>query len=305
MKIRVLDRILVCIAGLVLICLCGCLIAQVLFGVPVSTIVTDYINGLTDGVRVAVISVSLVLLAAIGLYCFLLLFRRRAGKRGFVTQETDNGDVHIAIKAMETMVAKCVEHHPEMKLTHVNIDPIKGGVDVFVKISLASGVSIPLAVGALQREATQYLTACSGVDVRDVCVQVETNSNTAPNCPYLVPELLLPRETAAEEPRDERPAHQRIFGREQEPVTGPEPAPVQPEVPTEEKPAEEKPAEEKPVEETPEVPEEAPAEEPADETPAVDETIDEKITAAAEGMSATALEDLISQAGHTASEPEE
>ena len=192
MKIRIADRVLVALAGLVLLTVCAGVVAQVFFDAKIidtAGLLGAVFTAEEGKLPLIVIGVAAALLL-IGLYCVCMLFRRRRGKKGFVMQQTENGELAIAIKAMEGLVHKCVECHPELKLVHTHLEPGKDGVTVDLRIALASGVSIPLAVGALQKQIRQYITACSGVDVKEVRVQVDTTSDKVAESPYAVPELL-------------------------------------------------------------------------------------------------------------------
>ena len=116
----------------------------------------------------------------------------------------------ISLKAMEALTHQCVDSHPEMKLNAMRIEPEKDGVTVKVHITLASGVSIPLAVGALQKQIRTYLTSCSGVDVKEVCVQVDTSADQAKDSPYAVQGVIAPAAApllqASEAKKEEVPA---------------------------------------------------------------------------------------------------
>jgi NADH:ubiquinone oxidoreductase subunit K len=191
MKIRILDRLLVALAGLVLLALCAGVVAQVFCNVPVTDYIDQWLATPDQTVTIVTIAVAAALLI-VGIYCVCMMFRHRKGKRGFVLQKTENGELSIAIKAMEHLVQQCVESHPEMKLNSIRIDPEKDGVTVHVRITLASGVSIPLAVGALQKQVRTYLTSCSGVDVREVRVQVDTSADQAKDSPYAVQGIIAP-----------------------------------------------------------------------------------------------------------------
>lgn len=192
MKIRIADRVLVALAGLVLLAVCGAVVAQVFFDAKI--IDTAGVLGAVFAAEEGKLPLIVIGVAAacllVGIYCVCMLFRHRRGKKGFVMQQTENGELAIAIKAMEGLVHKCVECHPELKLVNTHLEPGKDGVTVDLRIALASGVSIPLAVGALQKQIRQYITACSGVDVKEVRVQVDTTSDKVAESPYAVPELL-------------------------------------------------------------------------------------------------------------------
>ncbi len=191
MKIRVLDRLLVALAGLVLLALCAGIVAQVFCNVPVTELLSAWVSGTETTALIIYAAVALALLL-VGLYCFFMLFRHKKGKRGFVTQQAEGGELSISLKAMEALTHQCVDSHPEMKLNAMRIEPEKDGVTVKVHITLASGVSIPLAVGALQKQIRTYLTSCSGVDVKEVCVQVDTSADQAKDSPYAVQGVIAP-----------------------------------------------------------------------------------------------------------------
>ncbi len=209
MKIRVLDRLLVALAGLVLLALCAGIVAQVFCNVPVTELVSAWVSGTETTALIIYAAVALALLL-VGLYCFFMLFRHKKGKRGFVTQQAEGGELSISLKAMEALTHQCVDSHPEMKLNAMRIEPEKDGVTVKVHITLASGVSIPLAVGALQKQIRTYLTSCSGVDVKEVCVQVDTSADQAKDSPYAVQGVIAPAAApllqASEAKKEEVPA---------------------------------------------------------------------------------------------------
>lgn len=209
MKIRVLDRLLVALAGLVLLALCAGIVAQVFCNVPVTELMSAWVSGTETTALIIYAAVALALLL-VGLYCFFMLFRHKKGKRGFVTQQAEGGELSISLKAMEALTHQCVDSHPEMKLNAMRIEPEKDGVTVKVHITLASGVSIPLAVGALQKQIRTYLTSCSGVDVKEVCVQVDTSADQAKDSPYAVQGVIAPAAApllqASEAKKEEVPA---------------------------------------------------------------------------------------------------
>lgn len=263
MKIRVADRVLVALAGLVLIALSAGVAAEAFFAVPLTGALAASLASRETVNRVIVASCAAVLLL-LGLYCGAMLFRRRGGKRGFVLQRTENGELSISIRAIEGLVQKCVDQHDELHINGMSLQNARDGLIIRLRVALAGGVNIPLAVGALQKQIKQYVTACSGVDVREVRVQVETSAARLKQpSAYAVPEV-TPGTPAYEEPipavqpagqkepekkaEGKRPLHQRLFGREEQAAT----VPVPPEmaVKADEAAAPEEPAEQAVPEET-------------------------------------------------------
>ena len=222
------------------------------------------------------------LTVAFGVYLFVFPRKFSVRRHDFIVQKTDNGEVRIAVKAVENLVQKCIDTHEEIQVVSMWIHNGRDGVTVDLNVALANNISIPLAVASLQKQIKQYLVVSSGIEVKEVRVSVETTQDDLAAGPEPVEAEEEDRE-GTEKPAETSipqkvPLHQRIFGRADQPVTVPEPpkeedagepAETEDEAPAEE--AEAEAAEEAPAEEA--TPEEAPAEEPKveEEAAAVEE----------------------------------
>lgn len=177
-KLRFWDRVLSAVMGILCILAAAAIVLHVAGWLPLQQI-KDVVASLTGGLQLwmrwALFGIAMLLLVLLGLHGIGLLFRRRKDK-GFVTQHTEYGDMNISIKALENMVKKCVDAHSELTANSTRIYLVRGGVSMDMKITLASGVNIPLTVNALQKQIKQYITSCSGVDVYEVRVKVETDT---------------------------------------------------------------------------------------------------------------------------------
>ena len=205
-----------------------------------------------------------VLDSLFAMYLFTIPHQFTIRRKDFVIQQTENGELRIAVVAIKNLVKKCVDMHEEVSLSHMRIQNGRGGVTVDLSISLANNIIIPLAVSSLQKKIKQYLQASSGIEVKEVRVAVETAKEATNNSPYLVKEEAA---AEAELPSKEKkqPIHQRLFKRDDaQPAPLPE-APVEEtaEVTVEAAATEEIPAEviETPVEENTEIAEPAQEEE--------------------------------------------
>lgn len=248
MKVKIWNKLLL-VLGAVLVLLIG---AGVIFAVSTDVVVYSVTKIAGKTVKGAWVNYALlgcgVYLVVYGLYAMLFPRKMRYNKHGFVVQKTENGDLRISVKAIESLVKRCMDMHEEINLEKMRILSGKKGVAVELRISLANNISIPLAVASLQKQIKQYLLASSGIEVSRVSVTVETTAGGAKKgSPYMVAETpaqtvaaAVPVQEAAEEPKEKKPMHQRIFASKNEEAKAKEApaAEVKQETETEEKPAE-------------------------------------------------------------------
>lgn len=185
MRLRFWDRLVAALAGLVLFLIGLAVFLWGIRGIPKEWLEVFTAETVSRPVLFLALGIG-VLMAALGAHSLSFLFRRRQDKKGFVVQHTEHGELSISIHAMENLVKKCVDMYEEMRVTGSHIENTREGVVVELRISLASGVSIPLVVNTLQKQIKQYITSCSGIDVAQVRVQVETTGDKADYSPYAV-----------------------------------------------------------------------------------------------------------------------
>lgn len=263
MKIKFWDRVIL-FFGALLTAFAGLFL--VIIGLQLGTA-----NGSGLALSVRITSIALgVLSLLLASFLFMLPKKLSYSKHDFVVQQTDNGELRIAVKAIENLVQKCIDVHDEIHVVSMKVNNTRNDVVVDLCISLPSNISIPLSVASLQKQIKQYLSASSGIDVKEVRVSVETTDDEADASAYLLAEdqQALVNDEADEKKEKKLPLHQRIFGKDEQQITLPEP-PAAEEIPVAEEaaeqPAEGIPAEEAPADEVDEVPaaeeEAAPAEE--------------------------------------------
>lgn len=185
MRIRILDRILVAIAGLLLVAACAGLIAQVFFNVDIAGTAAKLIaTETTTGKIIAGVCAGILFL--LGAYCVLLLFRHRRRKDKFILQKLESGDLAISLKTMESMVEKCIAQHDEIKTESIRLENQRDGLLIRIRGTVAGGISIPLTADTLQKQIKQYVTACSGVEVKGIRLQIESSGEDAKDAPFAI-----------------------------------------------------------------------------------------------------------------------
>lgn len=196
MKHPVWDRILILLCALVAL---GC--AAGVVALLVGKISFDMITGWIAAVDMGkfVVKAAMVGIAALFVLLFLLLFAmilpsRKKRSSNYAIQRNENGMVRISLKALETLVNKCLNQHAELKVVTSSLYSDEESIRVDVHISLQSDISMPLAISALQKQIKKYLEACSGVMVQEVRVFVDSTipaDEKTEASPYAIPTALL------------------------------------------------------------------------------------------------------------------
>lgn len=255
MKLRIADRIIAALTGIILIACCVALVATVFFGVGIPEKATALLADTSLKVRGLVLLAGAVA-ALLGIYNILVLFRHRRRCDKFVTVKTEDGEITIAGKTIENMITRCTDQHDELSVSSVKLKNEKNGLHITLRGKVAGGVSIPLTISALQKQIRQYVTACSGLEVNEILFQIDGPGNDAETAAYIVdtpvialqsgtpetgrlqsdpapvqgniavPEYPVKTETTSipdEVQEDDRPLHQRIFCTPDEPCIVPPP----------------------------------------------------------------------------------
>ena len=175
MKMTLWDRVLSAISGALIVATGICLLD---LGLGVSLLGEPWARDIPVWWHRALVIIGALLLIALGVHGILMLFRR-GREKGFIIQHSEYGDMSISMKALESMVQKCVASHQELTVNLTRIQHAREGIIVDIRITLLGGVNIPLTVNALQKQIKQYITSCSGVDVHKVRVMVETDGHAA------------------------------------------------------------------------------------------------------------------------------
>ena len=196
MKHPVWDRILILLCALAAL---GCAVGVV--ALLIGKISFDMITGWIASVDMSrfVVKAAMAGIAALFALLFLLLFAmilpsKKKRSSNYAIQRNENGMVRISLKALETLVNKCLNQHAELKVVTSSLYSDEESIRVDVHISLQSDISMPLAISALQKQIKKYLEACSGVMVQEVRVFVDSTipaDEKTVASPYAIPTALL------------------------------------------------------------------------------------------------------------------
>lgn len=225
MKIRIWDRLVALLSALLMVVLMVVIVAEGFLGDSVLVYIQRVlVSGGPRAMVAKIVGLAVLMVLAVSLMSVAL---RKRARRSNVTQETDNGELSISVKAIEGLVQKCVETHGELELSALKLESQREGLVIDLRIALGSSVSIPLVVDALQKQVVQYITACTGLEVKSVRVHVDTAQANVGKSPFDLPDMLNhAAEKPTEKPEEKTPVHQRLFQAEETPVTMPMPAPA-------------------------------------------------------------------------------
>lgn len=185
MKLKITDRILTAVAGL-LILACGAgVFMQLYLDVDLISFADRVFSSSTEWVRICLTLISVFLLF-LGVCCISVSCRHYTKKDRFILQKNEGGELAISVQAMENMVRKCLDQHDELQVESLDLENRKDGLLIHIRGDVAGGISIPLTVEALQKQIRQYVTACSGVEVKSIRVQIESSGEDAENAPFAI-----------------------------------------------------------------------------------------------------------------------
>lgn len=200
MKHPVWDRILILFCALVALSGAAGVVMLLMGKVSLDTVIT-----LITSVDMSkfIVKAAMVGIAALFVLLFLLLFAmilpsRKKRSSNYAIQRNENGMVRISLKALESLVQKCLNQHAELKVVTSSLYSDEESIRVDVHISLQSDISMPLAISALQKQIKKYLEACSGVMVQEVRVFVDSTipaDEQTEKSPYAIPNSLLGLDT--------------------------------------------------------------------------------------------------------------
>ena len=196
MKHPVLDRLLMLLCALLALCAAAFIIALLAGRLSLES-VTGLIGriDLTQTVYKAAAGGVALLMALVGvLLISAMIPSRKKRSSNFAIQRNENGMVRISLKALETLVSKCLNQHAELKVITSSMYSDEESIRVDVHIALQSDISMPLAISALQKQIKRYIEACSGVNVQEVRVFVDSTipaTEETAKSPYAIPETLL------------------------------------------------------------------------------------------------------------------
>ena len=236
MKHPVWDRVLILFCALAAACgaagSVALLLGKLTFDPFMSAMEAASFMGFRTRAILVAAAVVLALLAILLIAVTLPAKKKRSST--FAIQHNENGTVRISLKALESLVHKCLDQHAELKVVTSSLFSDEESIRVDVHITLQSDISMPLAISALQKQITKYLEACSGVMVQEVRVFVD---NTTPatedtaRSPYAIPASLLGMETTEALPGASEPASVAQEVPVSEPVITPEPEAQEDEAP--------------------------------------------------------------------------
>lgn len=211
MKMKLWDR---------LILRFGALLTFVAGGISVAAGILLYGRELGEGVVMRYLPLSLIVAGAVAVIISVLIFlvvrRYTSRRKAFITQANEMGELRIAVSAIENLIQKCVETHKEVKVQDMSVSNHRGAIDVNMRVSMNSNVSIPHAVEQLQSQIKRYLAASSGIEVRNITVSVDKTPAAALPAQEPLPTTAEKAEAKPAEEKEKIPVHQRIFGRDPE-----------------------------------------------------------------------------------------
>ena len=196
---KLLDRLLLLLAGIVFIAFAGLFAVVVIGFVSIEQIVT-VIQSLPKGwLTVVIMSAMVCVLLFVGIK--LIFMRPKKDKiQSCLIRNDENGEIFIAVSAIDNLVKMAILSFSDVKNLKVRIKATRTGVVVFGKIFAPVGINTPELLTSIKELIKQFVEEKSGITVEQVrLVCVEAAPVNVSNRPSELPALSKKSQPEAEE----------------------------------------------------------------------------------------------------------
>lgn len=178
MRLRWYDRILMALAGLILIGL-GALVILSAAGVITLPEQIAFDTWLGDGWQwMPLVFLAGALLVIWGFWMLIRPFRRGSEPGKYYTlKDEKDGDVRISVHAIDHLVHKCIDRYQSIASSKVRIGGREDAMDVTLRLTVRSDVRIPELVSHLQEDIKSSLMHSAGVTVDNVRIFVDATKD--------------------------------------------------------------------------------------------------------------------------------
>lgn len=192
MKKSISVRLLTALGGLALLAFCAAVVAEGFFHVPVTAVAGELLSSGSWPAVLCKILCALALLTLAVAVVICALPGRKPKQTGSIMQKGVDGPIGITIGAIEKMVLACAAKHPEITNTEVDVTEVRDGVVILMNVQQVGGVSIPLSVARLQKQVRAYVNGRTGLDVAEVRVMVDNETDDHVASEFEVEDTVMP-----------------------------------------------------------------------------------------------------------------
>lgn len=206
--------VLLCVlAPMALIAVSPATAVSLLTGALLDDAMSQAVAGITWMQR-AVIGAGVLIGVLCALRMLMLMFSRpRRDSAGVSLTNATEGEIHISVPAVETLVSEGIRDVPGLSDVRMKVYDHRDSISIEMTMSARSDINIPETMMRLQTRIKDYVQESAGVEVRDVRLNVDRVVLADP-VPALPAGRGGRRMGAAPQPADEQPAaHRGLFGR--------------------------------------------------------------------------------------------
>ncbi|MGN1069527.1 MAG: alkaline shock response membrane anchor protein AmaP, partial [Candidatus Fimadaptatus sp.] len=206
--------ILLCVfAPMALIAVSPATAVSLLTGALLDDAMSQAVAGITWMQR-AVIGAGVIIGVLCALRMLMLMFSRpRRDSAGVSLTNATEGEIHISVPAVETLVSEGIRDVPGLSDVRMKVYDHRDSISIEMTMSARSDINIPETMMRLQTRIKDYVQESAGVEVHDVRLNVDRVVLADP-VPALPAGRGGRRMGAAPQPADEQPAaHRGLFGR--------------------------------------------------------------------------------------------
>ena len=117
--------------------------------------------------------ISGLIVVAFGVFCLTLPGKTKQAKLEFITQKTETGELKISTQAIEAIISKSFARQDAVMLLSSGVQPLRGGIEVNLQVSMANNINVPGAVSEIQKHIKKTLKDTLNIEAKEIKIAVE------------------------------------------------------------------------------------------------------------------------------------
>lgn len=177
MKLKAIERILLILVSILLLCISAIaiMIAWDFVSQSYVELIVRSLYSVDINTWIITAGAALVVIIAVGVFCVACSTGKKKTMPYISISTADGGNIKISVKSLVEMVSRQVKQVPGINANVSSITNKDGKIGVIVKISVSEETAIPEVSNKIQVDVKEAVQALSGIAISNVDVYVDNS----------------------------------------------------------------------------------------------------------------------------------